>query len=125
MIDIKHLAQNVERYRQELEKRGGNPDFATQAYDIYENWKSQNTELDELLSQKNEFNKNIGMLSAEERESGLAQMKKLSIDIKGRETKVKELSEALKKAISKVPNLSYDEIPLGKSDEDNPVVQVW
>ncbi len=125
MIDIKHLAENLDRYRQELEKRGGNPDFATEAKNNYEAWKSQKVELDSLLEKKNEFNKKIQTLSSQEKELALAEMKAVSEDIKKRESSLREVSNALRDSVSKVPNLTYDDVPLGKSDEDNPVIQVW
>jgi len=125
MIDIKHLAGNVARYAKELEIRGWNPEFATQAADTYELWKNQKTDLDELLQKKNDFNKTIWNLSPEERESALADMKKLSDEIKEKESTFKETSTLLNKDIAKIPNLTYDDIPVWKSDEDNPVVQTW
>ncbi len=125
MIDIKHLAQNLERYKEELTKRGWNPDFATEANTNYEVWKSQKAELDILLEQKNDFNKKIGTLSHDERNTALGDMKKLSEEIKQREDALRELLVNLNKSISKVPNLTYDGIPIGKSDIDNPVIQTW
>lgn len=68
MIDIKHLAQNVQRYAHELKIRGGNPEFALEAADLYETWKHQKAELDELLAKKNDFNKQIATLSTQEKQ---------------------------------------------------------
>jgi seryl-tRNA synthetase len=112
MIDIKHLAQNEERYAKELEIRGGNPECAMQAKDIYDTWKSQKIILDELLQKKNDFNKTISSLSAEKKQTGLSEMKVISDEIKQKESDFKNTSELLTKAISKIPNLSYDEIPV-------------
>ena len=125
MIDIKHLSQNVERYRHELTIRGGNPDFASHANDLYESWKQAKSDLDDALMKKNEFNKKIATLTPEEKVKALEEMKVLSESSKELETKSKSLQSELKKAVSKVPNLSYDDIPVGKSDADNPVVGVW
>jgi len=125
MIDIKHLAQNVERYAKELEIRGWNPEFAQEAADTYELWKNQKWELDELLQKKNDFNKQISTLSPDEKQTALAEMKQVSENIKERESKFKELQHKLTKAVSKIPNLTYDGIPVGKSDLDNPVIQTW
>ena len=125
MIDIKHLVANLERYKEELTKRWANPDFAVEAKDVYDNWKEKKSALDALLEKKNEFNKKIGKLSPNEREAALWEMKQISEEAKKLEEVVRDLSGQLKKAVSKIPNLSYDEIPLGKSDEDNPVTQVW
>jgi len=125
MIDIKHLAQNVERYAHELEIRGWETKNAHQAADIYNNWKAQKLELDELLQKKNDFNKSIASLSPEEKQSALADMKKVSDEIKQKELVFKETSQELTKAVAKIPNLTYDGIPVWKSDADNPVVEVW
>ena len=125
MIDIKHLAANVERYAKELEIRGWNPHFASEAAEVYELWKNQKIKLDELLQKKNDFNKSIWNLSAEEKQTALGEMKKVSDDIKEKEALFKETGLSLTKAVAKIPNLTYDGIPVGKSDADNPVVQVW
>ena len=125
MIDIKHLVQNLERYQEELKKRGGKPEFALQAKNVYESWKEKKATLDILLEKKNEFNKRIGTLSPQERETALKDMKKLSEEIKEKESFLREVSGELTQAISKIPNLTYDDIPVGKSDADNPVIQTW
>lgn len=125
MIDVKHLSENVERYAKELEIRGGNPEFAQQASTLYITWKDEKSLLDELLQKKNDFNKTIASLSANEKEQALNKMKTVSDDIKAKEWTVKDLHTQLTQVIAKIPNLSYDGIPVGKSDLDNPVVQVW
>jgi len=125
MIDIKYLAENAQRYAKELEIRGWNPDFAYEAKDLYDTWKVQKTQLDELLAKKNDFNKSIASLSPDEKQSALADMKIVSDEIKEKESVFKITSAELTKAVAKIPNLTYDDIPVGKSDADNPVVQVW
>ncbi len=125
MIDIKHLSENLERYKKELEIRGGNPDFATQAYDAYETWKQWKSQLDSLLEKKNDFNKKIASLSTDEREAALKEMKSLSDEIKNTESLVREHHKILISAVAKVPNLTWDNIPLWNSDEDNPVTNIW
>ena len=52
-------------------------------------------------------------------------MKNTSEKIKGLESEVKELQEALTSSVAKIPNLTWDGIPIGKSDEDNPVTGTW
>lgn len=125
MIDIKDLAQNVERYAEELQKRGGNPKFAEEAKGHYEVWREGKAELDSLLEKKNAFNKKIGTLSPNEREDALWEMKNLSVEVKTKEEQQKINAENLKDSISKIPNLSWDDIPVWKNDLDNPVVQIW
>ncbi len=125
MIDIKHLSQNLERYKQELDKRWWDPNFALEAKTNYELWKERKEELDSLLEKKNNFNKKIESLSNEEKKTAIVGMKKISSEIRDKETIVKEYSEKLKSSIAKIPNLTWDNIPIWKDDSDNPVMWVW
>lgn len=125
MIDIKHLAKNTARYEQELTKRGKNPQLANIAKQNYDNWKELKQETDVLLEKKNEFNKTIKSLSDTQREGALVEMKQLSETIKNKEAWLKSSFVELTKSISEIPNLTWDGIPIWKSDEDNPVVQEW
>ena len=125
MIDIKHLVQNLDRYREELEKRWGKAEFANDASAKYNTWKTAKAELDPLLEKKNEFNKQIQSLSDDEKKAALTEMKQLSDKIKQKEEELKLHAQHLSKAVAKIPNLSWDDIPLWKSDEDNPVVNSW
>ena len=125
MIDIKHLAWNVERYEQELEKRGKNPKLALDAKKNYEKWKEQKQLTDTLLEKKNDFNKSINSLSDDEKQDAFKEMKSLSNEIKEKEAELKEIAQSLSKAVAQIPNLTWDGIPIWKSDEDNPVVATW
>jgi len=125
MIDIKHLVGNIERYREELIRRGGNPDFANEAASLYEDWKNQKSDIEPMLKEKNDFNKTIWTLSEVEKNAAFIKMKDLSAAIKEKEDTVKGVSESLKWAVAKIPNLSWDGIPIGKSDLDNPVTNTW
>lgn len=125
MIDIKHLAQNVERYALELEKRGNNPAKSQQAKSNYELWKQEKQILEDLYQKKNEFNKSISSLSEVEKIWALSEMKELSHEIKQKEENNKASENILEKSISEIPSLSYDGIPIWKSDADNPVIAQW
>lgn len=125
MIDIKHLAENQARYEEELVRRGKDPQLAGEARENYDIWKSQKLELDKLLEQKNDFNKTIQNLSEIEKKEAFWKMKIVSSEIKEKEEWLRIISGKLTKSIAQIPNLTWDGIPLGKSDLDNPVVSTW
>lgn len=125
MIDIKHLVQNTQRYEDELLKRWKNPELAKYAKEKYENWKELKQELDLFLEKKNEFNITIQTLSEDEKKNALSEMKDLSQLTKQKEEQLKEIAKELTKSIAQIPNLTWEGIPIWKSDDDNPVVQVW
>jgi len=108
MIDIKHLAGNTERYKEELVRRGKNPELAVQAKENYDAWKEKKAELDQLLEEKNIFNKKLPTLSESEKALALEEMKTKSELMKSLESKVKQLQDTLTASIAKIPNLTWD-----------------
>ncbi len=125
MIDIKHLAENIERYARELEIRGKDPELAGDAKATYERHKELAKELEEYRQKKNEFNGEVVRLSGEDKQAAIEQMKTVSETIKSLEGEQREIKESLDKIIAKIPNLTWDGIPVGQSDEDNPVIDEW
>jgi seryl-tRNA synthetase len=126
MISLQHLIQNPDLYTAELQRRGLNyPDLVNQIVDTYNTWKTNQQQLDNLRSQKNDFNKKVTNLSGTEKQEAIAGMKNLAESVKGLESETRELREALDEMIKKIPNLTSDKTPIGKSDEDNPVTEMW
>jgi seryl-tRNA synthetase len=126
MISLQHLIQNPDLYTAELQRRCLNsPDLVTKIVSTYNTWKTNQQQLDNLRSQKNDFNKKVTNLSGPEKQEAIAGMKNLAESVKGLESKTRELREALDVMIKKVPNLTSDKTPIGKSDEDNPVTEMW
>lgn len=123
MIDIKNLVENVDRYKHELEIRGKDPHLAEEAKNIYELWKNEQSKLDTLNQEKNEFNKKVVNLSGDEKEQAISEMKSVSEKIKNQEDTVKDFKKKLENAVAQVPNLTWDDVPVGKDDSDNPVVE--
>lgn len=125
MIDIKHLADNTARYAHELEIRGKNPALALEAKELYQRFKEMSQTLDDSRRLKNDFNDKIVNLSGQEKQDAIESMKSVSENIKVQESELREVKEKLDDVVSKIPNLTWDNIPVGLSDENNPVVQTW
>ncbi|GAB4149292.1 MAG: serine--tRNA ligase [Patescibacteria group bacterium] len=125
MIDIKHLVENTSLYAQELVKRGKDGALAEKTKQAYLDHKDRQQEFENLRQKQNEFNKKVVQLSGEEKQAAIAEMKGLSEQVKILESETRELKEALDQLISKIPNLTWEGIPVGKSDEDNPVIGTW
>jgi seryl-tRNA synthetase len=124
MINIKHLAENTALYVAECEKRGKNTSIVFEAESLYTHWKVEQVKLDTLRSQKNEFNEKVVSLSGEEKMKAIGEMKSVSDAIKNLENEQTVLKADLDSLISKIPNLSSKQTPVGKSDEDNVVIKI-
>lgn len=125
MIDIQDLLKKPDLYIANLQKRGKDTWVVANITTIYENYKLNLKELEDLRSIKNSFNKDIAKFSGEEKSIRLWEMKELSEKSKELQKNVTVQKDELDDLIKKVPNILWDDVPLGKNDNDNPVVQTF
>ncbi len=125
MISLQHLLANPGLYEKELEKRFKDVSAVSQISNYYADWKVKQTDLDDLRAEKNEFNKQVISLQGGEKQAAIAKMKGVSENIKNLEGETKELKKSIDELIAKVPNLTSDKTPIGKDDEENPVIIEW
>jgi seryl-tRNA synthetase len=126
MISLQHLLEEPQLYRDELVKRGfDSGELVDQIVSTYGSWKTSQQQLDNLRAQKNEFNKKVVGLQGPEKQAAIAEMKTVSDSVKTLESENRDLRDDLDTLIKKIPSLSSEHTPTGKSDEDNPVLQVW
>ncbi len=119
MISIQHLVENTSLYTKELQKRFMDETLAEKAKQAYLDWKNKQHELEAFRQQKNEFNTIILNLSNEEKTSKILEMKVIAEQIKAIESEAKELKEALDNLIARIPNLTWEGMPIGKDSDAN------
>ncbi len=91
----------------------------------------KNKEFKNIISkEKEEVIESEGRSSAESRQKGEAaqqkiieEMKKVSKENEKNERNLRDVEEKLQLLLRKVPNLPFDEVPVGKSDEENVVLR--
>jgi seryl-tRNA synthetase len=119
MIDIKHLVENPELYTKELEIRNMNLDLAKLAKELYFDWKSAQSEVDGFRQEQNKFNETVLSLEGQAKTAGIVQMKELSAKLKNLEAETKILKEKLDEVLFKLPNPTWEGIPVGLDDSAN------
>ncbi len=119
MIDIKHLVKNTDRYEKELQIRNLETGKAIELVNTYESKNKLQQEVDSLRSQKNQFNDIVVKLSGEEKQTAINQMRELGAILKAKEAELKDLETTYSTLLYEIPNLTWDGIPVGKTDEDN------
>ena len=125
MIDLKNLIENPTIYIKEMKKRNKNPELINQIISLYKQYKIDLQFMEKLRQQVNDFSKNISKFSTEEKKEKLIEMKQISEDSKIAQEKVSTQKKQLDELIKKIPNISRDNIPIGKSDEDNPIIKTF
>jgi seryl-tRNA synthetase len=129
MLLIQNIRQDKEAIIQRLAKRGVDfSDLVNQALELDDSRKEIQGKLDDILSQSNKISKSIGQLFAQKKIEEANQLKAQTAELKAQSA---SLSEAMKKVenellevLYQIPNSPGDQVPEGKSEEDNKTIKL-
>jgi seryl-tRNA synthetase len=129
MLLIQNIRQDKEAIIQRLAKRGVDfSDLVNQALELDDSRKEIQGKLDDILSQSNKISKSIGQLFAQKKIEEANQLKAQTAELKAQSA---SLSEAMKKVenellevLYQIPNSPGDQVPEGKSEEENKTIKV-
>ena len=127
MLDIKWIRENPEAFDAALAKRGAEAQ-AQQLIALDEARRSHVGQLQALQERRNAASKEIGKAMASKdqakADSLKAEVATIKDELQAGEAKERELDEALKYALSVLPNIPLDDVPVGKDESDNVEVRV-
>ncbi|RUM25178.1 serine--tRNA ligase [Rhizobium vallis] len=127
MLDIKWIRENPEALDAALAKRGAEP-LAQSLVALDEKRRSAVQKAQDLLSRRNAASKEIGAAMAQKNTELAEKLKAEVADIKetlpAAEEEERALSAELNDALSRIPNVPFDEVPVGKDEHDNVVTRV-
>jgi len=132
MLQVSFLRNNKDRVIEGLKKRN----FSNEDLQIIEDIlklddtrRSAQTELDNVLAERNSISKEIGDLmkqgmrsEAEEKKNRVAGLKEQATQLEDRMTTAQAQMEEL---LYRVPNIPHESVPFGKTAEDNEVFKAW
>lgn len=124
MLEIKLVRENLELVKTAMRNRGTDFDFeAFQSHD--ERRKRILFELEELRRQRNSVSDRIAEMkrNKENADAVIEKMRTVSTTIKGLEKEVSESEAALDEMIMALPNIPHKSVPVGRDENDNPVVK--
>lgn len=119
MIDLKWIRENAEEFDAQMRRRGA----TIQSSDILEidaQHRSLLTEIQELQNKRNTLAKQIGEAKArgDDATAILEEGNTLKTRLPALEEEERVLSERLFNQLATVPNILYDDVPAGKSEDD-------
>ena len=126
MIDPKLLRQDTEAVAANLARRGF--EFDSGAYlALEERRKSLQVETEELRNERNTSSKNIGKAKAQGEDIAplLDAVKNLGDKLENNEAELQTILGELRSIELGLPNLMADDVPDGRSEEDNAEVRRW
>ena len=117
MLDIKALRDDPERFRAGLSRRDlGEAVDALLALD--ERRRALTARVEELRAEQNRASKAIGAASGDEKHSLIAEVAKVSAELKELEPQLEAVEAELAEVLARTPNVPHESAPDGFTDED-------
>ncbi|RYF84507.1 MAG: serine--tRNA ligase, partial [Chitinophagaceae bacterium] len=127
MLQINYIRQNVELVKQKLAiKHFGNQGLVDELVQLDEDLRKQKTATETLQATMNTASKEIGMLMGKG-EKGAAELKKAEVtqfkdEMVIAKNELDKLEASFSEKIVQLPNLPHESVPVGKTPEENEVV---
>ncbi|ANL71869.1 seryl-tRNA synthetase [Rhizobium phaseoli] len=126
MLDIKWIRENPEALDAALAKRGAEPQ-AQSLVALDEKRRSAVQKAQDMLSRRNLASKEIGAAMAQKNgelaEKLKAEVAELKTLLPAIEEEDRQLTAELNDALSRIPNIPFDDVPVGKDEHDNVVTR--
>jgi seryl-tRNA synthetase len=127
MLDIRWIRDNAEALDAALAKRFAEPQ-AQSIIALDEKRRSVVQALQEMQSRRNAASKDIGAAMAQKNAELADRLKadvaEIKVAMPAAEAEERELTAALTDALSRLPNVPFDGVPVGKDEHDNVVTRV-
>lgn len=127
MIDIRLIRENPDMVKEKLKLRNENTSIISEIQKIDSERLTLIRETEKLKEVRNRTSEEIGRLKAKKEfaDDKISEMKKVSDDIKSLDDELQILDEKLQSALYYIPALPADDVPVGKSADDNIQIKVW
>ncbi len=126
MLDLKFIRSNLNSVREMISNRGYDLDVSRlEELDLER--RKRLTTLEELRHKRNQVSEEIAAMKkrGEDASGIIAQMKDVSSEIKEKEKELSRFLEELDQLLMVMPNIPHESVPIGKDENDNPVVRSW
>ncbi|WP_349958166.1 serine--tRNA ligase [Rhizobium sp. ZPR3] len=128
MLDIRWIRENAEAFDAALAKRGAEPQSQS-LIALDEKRRSVIQSVQDMQSRRNAASKEIGAAMAQKNSELADKLKAEVADIKvslpAAEEQERALTAELNDALSRIPNIPLEDVPVGKDEHDNVVKHVW
>jgi seryl-tRNA synthetase len=122
MLDIKWIRENPEALDAALAKRGAEP-LSESLIALDERRRSAIQKAQDMLSRRNAASKEIGAAMAQKNselaEKLKAEVAEMKVSLPAAEEDERLLTAELNDALSRIPNVPLDDVPVGKDEHDN------
>ena len=118
MLDIKYIRENSDKVKEAAKNKLIDVNI-DRLLEVDAMLRKLNQEADKIKEERNSISSSIPKLSDEEKKSAIEHVKKLKDEIAKYEEKIAPLKKEFDDLMYEVPGVPLDEVPIGKTDEDN------
>ena len=127
MLDIKLIRENPEQVKNKLKTRGNIYTLVDSILDLDKKRRDFIQEGERLKGLRNSVSQEIARLKKEGKDAAelISDMKNTSDEIKGIDEKLGDTEKEIDVILRDIPNLPEDNVPPGKTPDDNVQVKIW
>lgn len=127
MLDLKRIRTDFETVAQKLATRGVSEDSLNHLKELDEKRRQLLVSSEELKAERNLSSAAIAQAkrNKEDASQQIAEMQKMSADIKAIDAELAEIDEKVTKIITVLPNTPHDSVPVGADEDDNVEIRRW
>jgi seryl-tRNA synthetase len=128
MLDLNFVRNNLSLVEEKLRARNADPaallgDF----HSLDARRREAITQAEQLKARRNELSQQVGALKkvGQDATAVMDETRALKEQLEALDTTAVTLDEEMRQSLARIPNLTRDEVPVGKSEEGNVVVKSW
>jgi seryl-tRNA synthetase len=128
MLDLGFVRGNLELVEEKLRARGADPALLLGDFrKLDQSRREAITSSEQLKARRNELSQQVGQLKREGKDATalMDETRALKEKLDELDKSAAALDEQMRLALASIPNLTRDEVPPGKSEEDNVTVKTW
>jgi seryl-tRNA synthetase len=128
MLDLGFVRNNLEFVKNKLRARGANPDALLGDFlALDQSRREAITTAEQLKARRNELSQQVGTLkkAGKDATAVMDETRALKDKLDELGAAAEALDAKLRLSLARIPNLTRDEVPTGKSDADNPTIKTW
>ncbi len=120
MLDINLIRSKPEEVKRKIASKGADPGLVDDFLGWDEKWRQASAQIDNLKAERNRLSKTI----AQNSDSALLDSaKKIKADLEGLIEDQRKFDQKRQEILALIPNLPFDDVPLGKDENDNKVIK--
>ena len=120
MLDVNLIRENPQKVKEGIFKKNGDIKLVDKFLKLDEKWRKKISVLEQLKFEQNVLNKKLGL---EKNDYELARAQVLKKSILELEKEVDELFKKRIDILYKIPNIPFEDVPVGKNENDNQIIK--